>query len=536
MTKLFINICLEIFYKIDASKNQDNIYILIYVIITRLKEHYCKDTMGRRRKPSRQKHRQKQKRQLQQEEKQKKHIAKMNMINVFRIFFQYISIYCDGHDFCNYVMAFPFLMNCVLKSNCGYGIHTKNVLDLSHMKSLYVSKLQYLMMYVGHKYIHLKCIILPNISIEALNYLENEFPHIKVVLRKIYVETFQDNLSEFSNIFDIGKFEQKKTVSVLRTLNKHRKITHILLKGYVPHILLCYLVNLMWKYPGIQVETDSGLIKLSSTEIVLNGFPKILSKRIILQLKQSLDVESFNISGCKNITYGVFEYLERFTKLTKLNICDVDLTEAALKSLSRLSNLISINLANCRRLTNAVIISLVKNCKKLQFVDLSRYDYFYRYYYLNDTVIQTLAENCHDLLEIILRGCVNITCFGIQSLAKYCHDLRSINLQGCVLITDQAIESLRVGCRKLETINLSGCTEITNIGMCFLSEFEHLHSIHLMGCLAIITRIGLRFILKCKSLHTLSINLNKNTKDVLRYLRKIPQFKKRLKSIMLKFD
>jgi hypothetical protein len=60
-----------------------------------------------------------------------------------------------------------------------------------------------------------------------------------------------------------------------------------------------------------------------------------------------------------------------------------------------------------------------------------------------------------------LSGCDDITDEGIRSLSLACHELTNLNISHCYEISVLSLQYLQQGCPLLHSLDLSGCVNIT---------------------------------------------------------------------------
>ena len=77
------------------------------------------------------------------------------------------------------------------------------------------------------------------------------------------------------------------------------------------------------------------------------------------------------------------------------------------------------------------------------------------------------ADNCHDILEIDLYKCGNVTDISITAILQQGRQLRELRLAQCSRITDEAFLSLHPADRfeGLRVLDLTDCNELNNPGL-----------------------------------------------------------------------
>jgi len=81
--------------------------------------------------------------------------------------------------------------------------------------------------------------------------------------------------------------------------------------------------------------------------------------------------------------------------------------------------------------------------------------------------VLAFADNCHDLLEIDLHGCVNLTDISVTALLTEGRQLRELRLAQCSLLTDESFLSLPMehSYENLRVLDLTDCNSLTDAGI-----------------------------------------------------------------------
>ena len=141
------------------------------------------------------------------------------------------------------------------------------------------------------------------------------------------------------------------------------------------------------------------------------------------------------------------------------------------------TDLTHIGLSGCIDITDACILNIAHECRKLIGIDLSECKGF------TNEGISALGHGCGQLQSINLRQCNEVTDIGMSALGVGCGQLQIINLSYCDKLTDIGISALGVGCRQLQSIDLAFCHKVTDIGISALSAgCGQLQNIDLTGC------------------------------------------------------
>ena len=194
---------------------------------------------------------------------------------------------------------------------------------------------------------------------------------------------------------------------------------------------------------------------------------------------------------------GVAEWLESrnvFMRALKFYDRELDIPAGFLTRTG--SQLLKLDLTDCRKVSDAGFAELVGCCPSLEDVKLEGLA-------ISDTGLRKLAEGCPSLEDVGLENCTNISDDGAASLATHCTGLHTLNL-GSTHVTDTGLTSLGEGCRALKKIDISGLT-ISDTGLAKLAEgCPRLEDVDLAG--GAITDDGLASLAQhCAGLHTLNL-------------------------------
>ena len=108
--------------------------------------------------------------------------------------------------------------------------------------------------------------------------------------------------------------------------------------------------------------------------------------------------------------------------------------------------------------TTMKVISSCRNIRSLQFGFYDR---------VSDTLLFLTGHHCHDLIQINLGHCSEITDIGVMYLISECPKLIRVDLS-YTKITDDSIIQLTTCCHKLRSLNLEGCIDLTPKSMMVL--------------------------------------------------------------------
>jgi hypothetical protein len=137
----------------------------------------------------------------------------------------------------------------------------------------------------------------------------------------------------------------------------------------------------------------------------------------------------------------------------------------------RFAYLTSLNVANCKLLTEAGLISIFRASPLLQKLNLHALN-------PTDTMLDILTSYCTELHTLHLSsanpfgGNLNLTDTGVEYIAARLPHMQCLNLQGSSRLTDACIPPLIARCRQLEKLNLGGCFKLTDAGVAALCSSE----------------------------------------------------------------
>ncbi|KAK9725634.1 hypothetical protein RND81_05G158700 [Saponaria officinalis] len=211
---------------------------------------------------------------------------------------------------------------------------------------------------------------------------------------------------------------------------------------------------------GCQKISDKGVDEITSACPELRVFSIYWNVRVTdvgIQhlVKHCRHVIDLNLSGCKNITDKSMQLVAgTYPKLESLNITRcVKITDGGLKCiLSKCLSLQSLNLYALSSLTDEVYTKI--SLGQLKFLDLCGAQN------LTDQGLSCIAK-CSNLVSLNLTWCVRITDVGVITLAELCKFLEFLSLFGIIGVTDKSLEALSGSCRStLKTLDVNGCINI----------------------------------------------------------------------------
>lgn len=176
--------------------------------------------------------------------------------------------------------------------------------------------------------------------------------------------------------------------------------------------------------------TDVGLSALTGllnlTSLNLSGCV-ILKEWLCLLANACPQLEKLNLSRCNNykLSDSHLEELPRFSNLNSLYLSYCDkITDAGMEVFEGCPNLLILDINSCRLVTDEGILYLARGCKKLKEIRLRWCD-------ITDLGISMLALGCPMLTAVDLSFCKNVTGIGIWNMAKLCPNLGYLGISFC---------------------------------------------------------------------------------------------------------
>lgn len=92
-------------------------------------------------------------------------------------------------------------------------------------------------------------------------------------------------------------------------------------------------------------------------------------EQLITELDGIREIISLNLAECRNVTNEGIRFLKTLPHLTELNLSSCSITDSALAELKPLNHLLRLNLSYCNRITN-VGLQKIRDLRRLEFLDL----------------------------------------------------------------------------------------------------------------------------------------------------------------------
>ena len=208
-------------------------------------------------------------------------------------------------------------------------------------------------------------------------------------------------------------------------------------------------------------------------------------------------MKKINIENCSGISdNGVSSIISQCKKLDFLNVSGIDLGDGAfcnsenIEGSGHITPMNTIRMAGCQRISDSSLLTISRQWKQLKSIDLSGC------IYITDDGIGALCSYCTNLEEVWLSRCKRLTNLSLQHLAKTIH-VKKVNFSECNRITDEGIRFIATSCPNLLFINISRCRNISSQSISFLSKHCAKLQVLQAACLNIKTE---SFIVEVKTL------------------------------------
>ena len=262
----------------------------------------------------------------------------------------------------------------------------------------------------------------------------------------------------------IAKLAEPETNKVLRLTNRsfRQAGAESVTKLTIPAQDINNLTRVLASLPAVTDVTITGLKDNPGAHLaeMAELDPAICSKIHQLDLSESRvtgaslahlqslsQLQSLDLSRCKNLTDADLAHLEPLTRLQSLNLDHCrNLTDDGLAHLKPLTQLLSLNLSMCKKLTNVGLAN-----------------------------VRTLIR----LQSLKLFNCDNITDDGLAHLRPLTQ-LQSLSLSYCDNVTDAGLAHLQP-LTQLQSLNLRMCQRIGDGVLAHLQPLTHLQSLNLRG-------------------------------------------------------
>ncbi|XP_020596450.1 F-box/LRR-repeat protein 3 [Phalaenopsis equestris] len=344
-------------------------------------------------------------------------------------------------------------------------------------------------------------------------------------------------------VFDMSNSQHVSDVGLSSIVNGAVNLRQLILaySSPVTHRLASSLTNLAKletiKLDGCQI-TSSGLLALGSScnslkvlslskclGVTDEGLSSVVAKhrgltklditccRMITDISiasitsSCTSLKSLRMESCNLVSKNGFRMIgEHCPLLEELDLTDNDLDNEGLKAISRCHKLLILKIGLCLNANDEGIIQIGRGCLLLKELDL------YRTVGITDAGIMAIGRGCPKLQMINLAYCTEITDNALRSLSK-CSKLSTLELRGCSQVSNYGLVSIALGCKDIVKLDIKKCYDITDIGIVpFAHLCSRLRQINLSY--SSVTAIGLLALASIKSLQSVTIlHLNELTPD-----------------------
>ena len=158
----------------------------------------------------------------------------------------------------------------------------------------------------------------------------------------------------------------------------------------------------------------------------------------------------------------------KFSQLTSLDLsfCRKVTDTGIVRLAKECPQLIELNLHYCHSLDNQSVIAVAQNCPMLKSLNLSIGILTNE---LDDESITALA-NCKQLTNLNLSNCEEITDASVTKVAQSCTSLTNLNLYGCEKLTDASVIAVSQNCPELKVLSLENCPAITDASITLIAQ------------------------------------------------------------------
>lgn len=187
-----------------------------------------------------------------------------------------------------------------------------------------------------------------------------------------------------------------------------------------------------------------------------------MNKAVVTLSKHFNHIQSINFSGTRLNDYGM-EVITRNMKIDnntptsnqRLSISDTDTTSNKL-------NMKGINLSNCS-VSSVSLVKFIHDCSDLRSINLSQCDR------VTDEVILAISNKCKNLLFLDISMCRRISdqnC--LIQLIKSCKSIVHLDISWCDWVNDDVLRAIAENLPSLSYLNISYCTNLTDNGVAVL--------------------------------------------------------------------
>ncbi len=159
------------------------------------------------------------------------------------------------------------------------------------------------------------------------------------------------------------------------------------------------------------------------------------------------------------------------------------------------NELIELNLYNCLK-SDFTINLITKHCFRLKTIDLGAR--IPNYNMISPTALTPMFHVCNHLEELKLNNCIEVNDTVVESIAQNCQQIKVIQLSGCLSITDKAMKLIADNCQHLKSLDVSR-TMVGDDGLCYFASgvcSKHIYELLVNNC-SFVTNTSIQQLVKC---------------------------------------
>nr|XP_020646870.1 F-box/LRR-repeat protein 15 isoform X1 [Pogona vitticeps] len=127
--------------------------------------------------------------------------------------------------------------------------------------------------------------------------------------------------------------------------------------------------------------------------------------------------------------------------------------------------LLQIDLNGCVQLSRHALVAISLSCPNLHQLSLAHCEW------VDSLSLRSLADHCKELESLDLTACRQLKDEAICYLAQRCHRLKSLSLAVNANVGDTAVEEVAKACPELEHLDLTGCLRVKNNSIRTVAEY-----------------------------------------------------------------
>ncbi|XP_060550972.1 F-box/LRR-repeat protein 15 isoform X1 [Pantherophis guttatus] len=124
-----------------------------------------------------------------------------------------------------------------------------------------------------------------------------------------------------------------------------------------------------------------------------------------------------------------------------------------------------IELNGCVQLSRHALVAISLGCPNLRQLSLAHCEW------VDGLSLRSLADHCKELESLDLTACRQLKDEAISYLAQRCNKLKSLSLAVNANVGDTAVEEIAKACSDLEHLDLTGCLRVKNNSIRTLAEY-----------------------------------------------------------------